>query len=539
VSKSIYFINPRAKFPTYFSAEIFAACGFKPATAMADLAIPTLAALAPADFDVRLCDENISPLDLDIDVDFVGITGKVTQQERMIEIAHHFRQRGKTVIIGGPQASLSPESLRRECDVLVTGEIENIAGQFFADLSMGSWKQQYFGDKPDLDKSPIPKWDAYPNHRAAMGTVQTSRGCPFECEFCDVIQYLGRKQRHKSPSHVLAELDELHRHGYRAVFLADDNFTVYKSRAKELLSALRHWNDSGGKGFLFTTQVSIDCARDTEMLQLCAESGLTHVFVGIETPNENSLKETKKRQNVGVDLGERIERFVHSGIAVTAGMIVGFDADTKGIFEQQYEFAMSLPVPVFSLGALVAPAATPLHTRMALENRLVENGWEVAGAPWNTNLVPLLMSRSELIAGIRWLCNRLYSPGAFAERTLRFIREFGRDRSRQVGNVHLQTKTQFRPIEMETLHLAGRVKLLGAEEAKMLSCLQVAVARKPEVSQYVILMLAQYMQVRHIYASAGLWDPRLAAQPGPSWDESTGNADWTCSAIASVSSIPS
>src|ERR1700674_3529931 len=245
MSKSIYFINPRAKFPTYFSAEIFAACGFKPATAMADLAIPTLAALAPADFDVRLCDENISPLDLDIDVDFVGITGKVTQQERMIEIARHFRQRGKTVIIGGPQASLSPESLRRECDVLVTGEIENIAGQFFADLSTGSWKQQYFGDKPDLDKTPIPKWAAYPNHRAAMGTVQTSRGCPFECEFCDVIQYLGRKQRHKPISNVLTELDVLYAQGYRTVFLADDNFTAYRRRSRELLGAISEWQRGG------------------------------------------------------------------------------------------------------------------------------------------------------------------------------------------------------------------------------------------------------------------------------------------------------
>jgi radical SAM superfamily enzyme YgiQ (UPF0313 family) len=537
MSRSIYLVNPRSKFPTYFTAEVFAASGFRPATDMADLALPTIAALAPGDFRVELCDENVSPLDPFLNVDFVGITGKVNQHERMIEIARHFRKRGKIVIIGGPQASLSPESVQQECDILVTGEIENIADQLFADLRSGNWKQRYFGDKPDLDKTPIPKWDSYANDRARMGTLQTSRGCPFECEFCDVIQYLGRKQRHKSPSRVLAELDELYRHGYRAVFLADDNFTVYRSRAKEVLSALRHWNDAGAKGVAFMTQVSIDCARDIEMIQLCAAAGLTNVFIGIETPNEDSLRETKKRQNVGVDLAERTERFVHSGIAVTAGMIVGFDADTKAIFEHQYEFAMSLPVPIFTLGALVAPAATPLHRRLALENRLVENGWEVAGA-WNTNLVPLRMTRSELIAGIRWLCNRLYRPEAFAERTLHFIREFGRDRIVSPTRVLPPLKAQYRPIDIEALQLAGRVKQLGVEEAKMFNRIQAAVASKPEVSQHVIAMFTQYMQVRHSYAYAGLWDPCLGTQRSPTLGEFTAKTKATSLPIC-VSSVGS
>ncbi|HUQ99882.1 MAG TPA: radical SAM protein [Gemmatimonadaceae bacterium] len=516
MSKSLYLINPRSKFPTYFSAEVFAASGFQPATAMADLAIPTLAALAPADFDVQLCDENVSTLDPNVDSDFVGITGKITQLERMREIAAHFRSRGKTVIIGGPQASLSPETVRDYADILVTGEIENIADQFFADLGSGTWKPQYVGDKPDLDKTPVPRWDLYPNSRAAMSTVQTSRGCPFECEFCDVIQYLGRNQRHKSPARVLAELDVIAGHGYRTVFLADDNFTVYRSRAKELLSALKAWNEDGGKGMTFTTQVSIDCARDPEMLRLCAEAGLTNVFIGIETSNESSLRETKKRQNVGIDLRGQVARIVRHGIAVTGGMIVGFDADTKDIFEQQHDFAMSIPVPVFSLGSLVAPAATPLYSRMARQNRLVENASEVAGAPWDTNLIPLQMSREELIAGVRWLCNRLYRPEAFAERVFRFINEFGKESGTRT---RLRSTKQSRPIEIESLQLAGRVARLGADEASMLRRVQGAVARKPEVSAHVVMMLGQYMQVRHSYAFAGLWDRKLAEQTSPRWEE--------------------
>ncbi len=149
----------------------------------------------------------------------------------------------------------------------------------------------------------MPRWDLYPNGQALMGSVQTSRGCPFECEFCDVIQYLGRKQRHKPVGQVLAELDQLYRLGYRSVFLADDNFTVYRARAKELLVALRDWNARQTDGRMrLMSQVSIDAAGDEDMLQMCADAGLTHVFIGIETPNEESLREAKKRQNLKKNL---------------------------------------------------------------------------------------------------------------------------------------------------------------------------------------------------------------------------------------------
>src|SRR5712691_1773009 len=242
MAKSIYLINPAADFPSYFSSEVFAASGLAPAISMADLAIATIAAMAPGDFAVRLCDEYVSPIDFDTSADFVGITGKVSQWSRMKSIALEFRRRGAVVVIGGPYASLSPEVVRPYCDILVRGEIEDISTRLFADLRSGNWQTEYVGNRPDLKTSPLPRWDLYPNDRAMMGTVQTSRGCPFECEFCDVIEYLGRKQRHKAVDQVLRELDELYRHGYRSVFLADDNFTVYRARAKELLAAIRDWN---------------------------------------------------------------------------------------------------------------------------------------------------------------------------------------------------------------------------------------------------------------------------------------------------------
>ena len=247
---SVYLINPSADFPTYFTAEVYTHWGFRPATWMADLALPTLAGMVPSDFDVRLCDENISPIDFDTPAYFVGITGKVNQWSRMMAIAQAFRQRGKIVLIGGPYASLSPETIRPHCDILVRGETENILERVFSDLRRGCWEAEYVGSRPDLADCPLPRWDLYPNDRAAMGTVQTSRGCPFECEFCDVIQYLGRKQRHKPVNQVLRELDEVYRYGYRDLFLADDNFTVHRAHAKELLAALRDWNLRQDRGHI-------------------------------------------------------------------------------------------------------------------------------------------------------------------------------------------------------------------------------------------------------------------------------------------------
>ncbi len=511
MSTSIYLINPRSDFPTYFGAEVYAASGLEPATLIADLALPTFAALAPASVDVRLCDENITPVDFTMKPDFVGLTGKITQHGRMIAIAREFRRRGVPVLIGGPYASLSPEALRPHADVLVCGEIEEIAADLFADLANGTWKHEYIGGRPDLALSPAAKWDGYPNHRARTGTIQTSRGCPFECEFCDVIQYLGRKQRHKPIANVLRELEELYRRGYRNIFLADDNFTASRSRAKELLLALRAWNAARDRGHVsFVTQVSIDAAKDEELLQMCADAGLDLVFIGIETPNESALKETKKRQNVGIDLSDRIGRFLDHGIGVTGGMIVGFDSDGPDIFERQYHFGMAAPVPIFSLGALVAPAATPLHARMEREGRLVDNGAEVAAVPWTTNIVPKQMSNEDLLWGLKGLCNRLYHPDAFGERVCHFIGRYSKGQARKAA-VTRTAPAPARRIDDDALKLIGRLWQMGPAEARMCARIQKEIAAHPVSKPFVMSVLAQYMQIRHMYQYGRVWAPHLAA----------------------------
>jgi radical SAM superfamily enzyme YgiQ (UPF0313 family) len=512
VGKSIYIVNPAADMPSYFSAEVLAARGLAPGVSTADVSIALVAALVPAGFDIALCDENITRVNFDHSADYVGITGKVSQWHRMRAIAAEFRRRGRTVLIGGPYASLSPDVVRPHCDILVRGEIEDIAPKMFADLASGDYADEYVGTRPDMRISPIPRWDLYPNDRAIMGAVQTSRGCPFECEFCDVIEYLGRKQRHKQPEQVIAELDHLYDLGYRSAFLADDNFTVYRAHAKALLAAMRDWNArrAGGR-FRFMTQVSIDAAGDEELLTLCADAGLTRVFIGIESPNEESLREVKKRQNLKKNLVDEIQRIVDFGISVVGGMIVGFDGDDANIFQRQYDFAMATAVPIFSLGTLVAPDATPLHARLAKEGRLFDNSAVTTAAPWHSNIIPKQMTREQVVEGVKWLCNSLYRPEAFEKRIASVIATFGRRRPRRADSAD---QLWVRAVNSDAMTLIQRISRLGPAEKKMLGNVLKMVRENPAATPYVMANLFQYAQARHMYERGNFWEPQIAANAG-------------------------
>ena len=514
MSKSLYLINPKAEIPSYYGAEVHEYWGHEPVFLIADLATVTVAAMAPKDWDITICEEHVQAIDFDIDVDYVGITGKVNQASRMVAVADEFRRRGKKVIIGGPYASLSPESFRGRCDILLVGEMEGIAAEFFADLESGDWKEEYVADRPDLVHSPVPRWDLYPNDRCISGCVQTSRGCPFECEFCDVIMYLGRKQRHKSVEQILAECDAQYEAGYRAVFLADDNFTVYRRRAKEVLRALRDWNEAKGDDPVsFGTQVSIDATRDPEIMRLQAEAGMSFVFIGIETPNEASLLEAKKRQNVGLDLVAEVQKFLDHGIGVIGGMIVGFDHDDHSIFQMQYDFAMQTPIPFFSLGALVAPVSTPLHDRMSKDNRLIEGVIDDAGPPWDTNIIPQQMTREELMQGLKWLCNKLYTPEAFGQRMVQMIERMGpqqgpfRKRAGREAN-----RKGMRPVEFEAMNLVKGLIRQGRGERKMWSRVWQAMEKKPGCEASVMNFMHRYAQIRCLYEVGKFWEPTLAEQ---------------------------
>ncbi|MEN8181893.1 MAG: radical SAM protein [Myxococcota bacterium] len=511
--KSLYLINPREDLPTYFGSDISGVLGLPSFAEVGDLSTTTVAALAPDDFEIRICDEAVAPVDFDCGAEIVGITGKVSQSGRMMAIADEFRRRGTTVLMGGSFTSLSPEVVAPHADVLVCGEIEEIADDLFSDLRSGCFKDRYTGTRPPLDSSPVPRWDLYPNHAAISGCVQTSRGCPFECEFCDVIQFVGRVQRHKPIATVLQELEVLHRAGYRAVFIADDNFTVYRRRTKQLLRAMRDWNRRQKGQMAFSTQLSIDAAEDEELIRLLGEAGFSTIFIGIETPNEDSLRETKKRQNVGIDIVERIRRFYDAGIIVNGGMIVGFDNDGGDIFRRQYEFLMEAAIPFATLAVLVAPATTPLYDRLEKEGRLVVDA-ELAGNPLSTNIVPLKMTREELTHGTRWLASKLYSPQAFAERIVRFIDQLGPQRSRPLTLGHIVHHAG-RRVDRTVVRVAMSVGRMGREEAKMVARIVGAVARKPAAARFVVGALFRYRQIRYLYDAGKIWDPQLAQAYDP------------------------
>jgi radical SAM superfamily enzyme YgiQ (UPF0313 family) len=394
-----------------------------------NLSMPTVAGLTGREHEITLCDENVQDVDFDVEADIVGVTGYIVHKQRMLEIVDEFRRRGRFVVIGGPYASLCPEELRGRCDVLFVDEAEETWPQFLADFQAGSWRSEYRPvDKPDLTTSPTPRFDLLPVDRYHAMTIQFARGCPFNCEFCDIIVVYGRRPRVKSVPQVMAEIAECHRLGATQVFLVDDNFIGNKKLAKELLRAIAEWSEAHGHPMYFNTEVSLNVAQDDELLELLQAARFTTIFIGIESPRKASLQETKKTQNMRGDLVENVRKIQSYGIQVQAGMIVGFDNDDASIFEEQLRFIQDARIPVSMTGMLQAMPKTPLHDRMAKEGRLVA---ESLGDQFVfSNILPKTMSRIELYKGYRRLIAELYEFRNFRRRTLEFIL----NRGRQVGD---------------------------------------------------------------------------------------------------------
>ncbi len=514
MSRSIYLINPGQDFPTFFGTDVLEEATGKKAAYGVPLALPTVAAMVPDDFQITMCDENIEAVDFDIPAEFIGLTGLVSQWGRMKEIAWEFRLRGKIVIIGGPHATLRHEQVRPHCDILVRGEIEEIASDLFKDLREGTWKDEYIGTKPDLSVSPIPRMDLYPNNRSLSGSIQITRGCPYNCEFCDVIQYLGRKVRHKTIPQVLQELEQLCDLGYGHVFITDDNITGHRKWSKKLLTAIKEWNTKKDGKMLFFAQISVDAAEDDELLELLADAGIEKVFVGIETPNVDSLKEVKKRHNLKYDLARQIERFVEHGIMVMGGMIVGFDSDKHDIFQIQYEFAQVLPVPLFTPGPLYAPAATPLYKRLKKEGRIVDSSNESFCTLVDTNIIPKQMSREELIIGVKWLLNNLYSPRTYLARVLHTAELLSRRAKSRKSKVN-QRPMPLRSVERECTAVLKKLPMLGFSETMMTLRLIWLVIKSPKMISVASYYLLVYSQFRYAFESLGVWEPGLAKQESP------------------------
>jgi radical SAM superfamily enzyme YgiQ (UPF0313 family) len=423
----IYLINP--KFPvTYWGFENSNdLSGAKYTTP--PLSLATVAALTPPDITVEIGDENIAPIDFDKDCDLVGLTAYLVQGPRAFQIATEFRKRGKTVVLGGPITSLDAETCLGKVDVLFKGEVEYTWKQFLTDYQHGSYQAEYIQtEKIDMHDSPVPRMDLLHLEQYSHAAIQTTRGCPFGCEFCDIIVLFGRKVRYKSVSQVIAELREVVKQSIDSVFFTDDNFIGNRKYAKELLQAIITFNQTCRLPLQYMTQVSVNLAKDEELLQLFYEARITKVFIGIETPRQDSLKEANKGQNLRTDLVADIRKIQSYNIDVSAGMIVGFDHDDPSIFQEHFDFIMESNISWAMTGILQAVPKTPLYERLKQEHRLDESlqNTELNNTTFHVNIIPKNMSTEELIAGYHALLKQLYSYENYARRVIGNLKTYAR-----------------------------------------------------------------------------------------------------------------
>jgi radical SAM superfamily enzyme YgiQ (UPF0313 family) len=382
------------------------------------LALMTVSALLPASCERRLVDLNVESLKTSqIEwADMVFITGMLAQKESLHSVVRQCKQRGKMVVLGGPYVTSTIEELP-DADHVFQGEAETTLPQFFEDLERGEAKRIYKApERPPLSISPIPDFHLADLKRYSSMSVQYSRGCPFSCEFCDIIEIYGRVPRTKSNSQILSEFDELKRLGWRgSLFIVDDNFIGNKKNVRLLLPALIEWQKKNGYPFSLLTEASVNLADDDELLGNMREAGFRRVFLGIETPVEESLKEAQKTQNRG-NLLDSVKKIQSYGMEVMAGFIVGFDNDPDDIFERQIDFIRESAIPLAMVGMLNALPDTQLWRRLEREGRLLG---EASGnnTVSTVNFIPK-MDVERLVAGYQSIMRTIYRPREYYQRAL-------------------------------------------------------------------------------------------------------------------------
>jgi radical SAM superfamily enzyme YgiQ (UPF0313 family) len=381
------------------------------------LGLATLAALCPAHWDVRIVDENIEPVPLRPQADIVGVGGMGVQHERQAELLAHYRRSGYYVVAGGAYASLCPDAYAGTVDTLIAGEAEYIWKRFCADFERGEALPRYQETGVvALADSPIPRFDLLALERYSTVSLQFSRGCPYRCEFCDIIVMFGRRPRTKAPEQIGRELDALRRLGARNAFFVDDNLIGDKKAAKVLLRFLAAYQAQHRYPFSFGTEASVNLAQDTELLELFRAARFSWVFLGIETPDAASLQEAGKVQNLRTDLLASIQRIYSYGIDVLAGFIVGFDNDSTATFERQHRFIVESGIQAAMVGLLTALPRTPLYERLEREGRLRPAQASADNTKLHTNVTPKAMRYEEMLAGYGALYRRLTSEACIAAR---------------------------------------------------------------------------------------------------------------------------
>ncbi len=480
--------HPESFWSMQGTAEMFGA-----KTLMPNAALATLMALTPPDVEVEysLSDENTAALDWERPADLVAVTGATLHAPRVEALCRGFRERGVPVALGGTYATIEADRCQGLADHHFIGEAEHTWPRFLRDRAAGRAEAVY--EQPehvDLACSPAPDWSLIDPEDYINLSVQTSRGCPNRCDFCDVIQYAGRRYRTKSVEQVLAEVRGAHAAGARSVFFSDDNFLGSRPFTEALLDAVIDWNLQQSRPLTFSTQITVRVGDDEALLRRFADARFSVLFLGVETVRRESLEEVHKAHNLERPLPERVGRISRHGIVPFLGLIVGFDHDDAETFAELDAFVEGTASPIAGISLLNAPRHTPLYHRLAAAGRLREEGF---GGEWHldTNIEPAGFERPELLERYWALFQRIYDPARFERRLLSWLDgvEYFTD---------LYERKKLDPTQLLSLHRMLRYYLLGPAPVRrlFLRSLRHAVRTDPRLIKRVFTLLAQYRHFR-------------------------------------------
>jgi radical SAM superfamily enzyme YgiQ (UPF0313 family) len=481
----------------------------------APLGLITVAAMLPSDWDVRLVDRNTQPLnDADLDwADLVMIGGMLNQQPDFIHLIDLAHRSGKPVCVGGPDVSSSPH-LYADADFQVIGEAEEIISEFISAWQRGERKGVFTAEKfkVDVTQSPMPRYDLIKFEDYLFIGVQFSRGCPFTCEFCDIIELYGRVPRTKTNDQILAELQTLYDHGYRGhVDFVDDNFIGNKKNLRTLLPMLKTWLEERNYPFEFSTEASVNIADDDNLLQAMKDTNFFGIFVGIESPDPETLVQMKKKQNTKRNIAECIHKIYSYGMFVTAGFIVGFDTEKVSMGQAMIDFIEETNIPVCMVGLLYALPGTQLTRRLAKEGRLHE-GHDVMKVEQSGDQCTLGCNFDtkrplrDILVDYKAVLEQVYSPAAFAGRLSRLAVMLDRsDRRRALPEGDIRKKLD--GVEI----VRGIMQALPEAREPFWTAFVKVAKTNPDALRYIVMLMALYTHLgpfsKHV---AGEIDRRIA-----------------------------
>jgi len=459
MSRSILMIYP--EIPITYWSFTHALKYTRAKTSYPPLGLMTIAAMLPGEYSIKLIDMNVQPLlEKDIkDADMIFISAMIVQKESFENVIHRVKKYNKTIVAGGPYPSSACKNLYG-VDHIIVNECESTLLKFMKDFEKGCAERVYRSDEyPDITTTPTPRFDLIDHKNYYSMMLQFSRGCPFSCEFCDIIEMFGRKPRTKKPEQFINEMNSLYETGFRgSLFIVDDNFIGNKANCRELLKQIIPWQRDRKFPFSLYTEASMNLADDEELMTFMVDAGFNMVFAGIESPSIESLAEAHKIQNMRTDLSEGVRKMQQKGLEVTGGFIVGFDNDPDDIFDRQFNFIQAAGIPVAMVGLLQAFPGTQLYERLKKEGRLTG---ETSGN--NTHNLDLnftsRMDEARLREGYKELITQLYNPDNYYIRCKNLIKRLPVNdfRGRSVGLEDIVILLKF---VAKNMHSAGGRKHL-------------------------------------------------------------------------------